>query len=72
MVRPEPSDDMKLLRFIDGLNIKELYVKDCLAKVYPKSSKVITHLEMGIEVSEDVLKDFLSNCRKTLVSFKVS
>lgn len=71
MTREEQGDEMRLLRYIDTLDIKELYVKRNLAKVYPRSSKVITELEMGFEVSGDVLADFVLSCRETLTSFEV-
>ncbi|XP_034248416.1 uncharacterized protein LOC117649626 [Thrips palmi] len=68
-MRDVETDDMRLLRYIDGLDIKELYIKRRLAKVYPGSSQVITSLCWGTEVSEDVLADFVFNCRETLTSF---
>lgn len=42
MTREGRTDDIRLLRYIDTLDIKELYVKRNLAKVYPRSSRVIT------------------------------
>ncbi|XP_034248048.1 uncharacterized protein LOC117649400 isoform X2 [Thrips palmi] len=71
MTREGRKDEVRLLKFIDTLDIKELYVKRKLAKCYPRSSKVITELEMGFEVSGDVLADFVVSCRETLTNFEI-
>ncbi|XP_034247289.1 uncharacterized protein LOC117649031 [Thrips palmi] len=69
------GDDVKLLRYIDGLNIKELYIGDLaptLVKAYPGSAKAVRKLEIGTQVSGGVLTHLLRACRSTLVHFKAS
>lgn len=69
--REDFSEDLKLLRAIDRLDVEELYVGHNLLKVYPRSHKVVTHLEVGEEVSGPALADALYSCYDTLTSFKV-
>ncbi|XP_034240754.1 uncharacterized protein LOC117644993 [Thrips palmi] len=69
--RFDKAEDMRLLRAVDRLGIKELYVADTLLKVYPGSTKAVTKLEVGVDVSGPVLVDALSHCHQTLTSFRV-
>lgn len=63
--------EVALLRAIDSLNVRELYVAGSLVRTYPGSSKVLTSLTVGSEVSEAVLVELLGAAQATLRSFKV-
>lgn len=63
--------NVKFLHAIDRLHIKELYVGNCLVKVYPGSSKVVKTLSFWQETSSDVAIELLKACRSTLTTFKI-
>ncbi|XP_034232360.1 uncharacterized protein LOC117640176 isoform X2 [Thrips palmi] len=61
-----------LLKDIDALGIKELYIADNLCRVYPGSTKTITQLKFdGDQIDGDALAEVLLGCRETLMSFRM-